>query len=384
MKISDIINELNKRRKIFWTKHADMKDAIQALDVDYNYVLKQGGKTKVFKATLIGTCKLDIEEFQWAWRSTLIPKHITEPSRLLFNFGKTKKIKEFTTPFLTVNPTLIMINNSNSTLDVDLLDTGQAPISKYSTDELICLSGMQLKAKAVVTLFFDNMEVYLAVTNSNPILELENEEEENNEPEYNDIDVCNYIARSLNDILPVNWHQSLLDAKFDKENNSFIFRIKYNFKINGKYNTLEYKTLDLKNKKRNISSALFDLINIMPSKWESMRYTLQSDSSFETNFQYSDYVWRDAYQNSYLLCDMETDHLFYTLKMAWNQMVEEKYHIQPFKEYDFLGMYSNEYFKEGIYAIIKELRNREDLFDDFKPHIKFIIESIKKDGALKK
>lgn len=56
---------------------------------------------------------------------------------------------------------------------------------------------------------------------------------------------------------------------------------------------------------------------------------------------------------------MNTHHLFYTLRMIWNHSAPSQLKIRPYKKYThFKKMYTNAYMKLAVKAIILELAQR--------------------------
>lgn len=69
----------------------------------------------------------------------------------------------------------------------------------------------------------------------------------------------------------------------------------------------------------------------------------------------SDYVEYDP-------TEMETRHLFYTLKMIWNHSAPEHLKIRPYRKYNFdTKVYTKEYIKKAVRCLSKELSSRDDM-----------------------
>jgi hypothetical protein len=73
------------------------------------------------------------------------------------------------------------------------------------------------------------------------------------------------------------------------------------------------------------------------------------------------YTWKDRYDNYYLPSEMTNQHLVYTLRMIWNHSAPKFYRMQPYKPYTFTKFYTNEYMKQSIKHLAKELSTRENL-----------------------
>ncbi len=73
------------------------------------------------------------------------------------------------------------------------------------------------------------------------------------------------------------------------------------------------------------------------------------------------YQWRDRKGNLYLPSEMETKHLFFTLLMIWNHSVPDIMRIKPYQKYQFNKFYTEEYIRDSVRHIFKELTTRKDI-----------------------
>lgn len=71
------------------------------------------------------------------------------------------------------------------------------------------------------------------------------------------------------------------------------------------------------------------------------------------------FKWRDRHGVFHSVSDMETRHLFYTLRMIWNHTVAESMQLQPYKKYAFGAFYSPDYMQRAIKHIGQELFTRD-------------------------
>lgn len=72
------------------------------------------------------------------------------------------------------------------------------------------------------------------------------------------------------------------------------------------------------------------------------------------------YQWRDRTGVFRHPCDMETRHLFHTVRMIWNHTMPEK--TDPyFRQYTFSKYYTETYMKMSVYHLLRELLNRDDI-----------------------
>lgn len=95
------------------------------------------------------------------------------------------------------------------------------------------------------------------------------------------------------------------------------------------------------------------------------------------------FQWRDRQGNFHNPSDMETKHLFFTLRMIWNHCAPEEMKIYPFQKYAFSGFYSIDYMKEAVKILSLELSKREDMTPYFKRCIEKIIGHLNIHGGLK-
>jgi hypothetical protein len=67
--------------------------------------------------------------------------------------------------------------------------------------------------------------------------------------------------------------------------------------------------------------------------------------------------------------EMETRHLFYTLRMIWNHSMPEEARSPSYKRYTFGAFYTPWYMGDAIRAIIPELQTRADLTSAWRAEI---------------
>jgi hypothetical protein len=72
-------------------------------------------------------------------------------------------------------------------------------------------------------------------------------------------------------------------------------------------------------------------------------------------------MWLDQNGGHHAPAQMDTHHLFYSIKMMWNHIVPDEYKILPYKKYR-LGpkRFTKEYCKLAVYELSKELFTRKD------------------------
>lgn len=79
------------------------------------------------------------------------------------------------------------------------------------------------------------------------------------------------------------------------------------------------------------------------------------------DYEITPFQWRDRSGKFYPPAEMETRHLFYTLKMIWNHSVPEHMKLKPYKRYTFNSFYTNEYMTKAVKALTAELKIRENI-----------------------
>ena len=72
------------------------------------------------------------------------------------------------------------------------------------------------------------------------------------------------------------------------------------------------------------------------------------------------FMWRDRHRNYHHPTQMETHHLFYTLRMIWNHSAPSRMKIRPYRKYRFSFFYSNEYMLQAVKHLLKELNSRSN------------------------
>lgn len=73
------------------------------------------------------------------------------------------------------------------------------------------------------------------------------------------------------------------------------------------------------------------------------------------------FMWKDRENQFHLIHEMDTKHLFFTLRMIWNHYTPIQMRIEPYKKYKIGTFYSKEYISDAIKHITRELGTRNDL-----------------------
>ena len=75
----------------------------------------------------------------------------------------------------------------------------------------------------------------------------------------------------------------------------------------------------------------------------------------------SHFKWRTRNNEFILPEEMETRHLFFTIRMIWNHSAPANLKLNPYHKYRFNSFYTSSYMKEAVENMIKELKKRKDV-----------------------
>lgn len=77
--------------------------------------------------------------------------------------------------------------------------------------------------------------------------------------------------------------------------------------------------------------------------------------------------------------EMETRHLFFSLRMIWNHTMPEEAHIPEGMRYSHFGpYYTEEYLKQAVKELSSELSKRNDMTPDWKRQLQSMIDKLKR------
>lgn len=83
---------------------------------------------------------------------------------------------------------------------------------------------------------------------------------------------------------------------------------------------------------------------------------------FRDHVPVAPFEWRSADGDFWAPKDMETRHVFYTVRMIWNHSVPEDMRVgRNIRLYRFGDFYTGEYMKSAVLALGRELLTRKDL-----------------------
>jgi hypothetical protein len=83
---------------------------------------------------------------------------------------------------------------------------------------------------------------------------------------------------------------------------------------------------------------------------------------FDRQLPIEAWKWRDRKGNMWLPGDMETRHLFYTVRMIWNHAVDPDMRVgENIILYNFPDVYTVQYVRTAVAILGKELLTRDDM-----------------------
>lgn len=100
----------------------------------------------------------------------------------------------------------------------------------------------------------------------------------------------------------------------------------------------------------------------------------------DTKYLDKEFQWKDIYHNFHYPKDMETRHIFFTLRMIWNHTMPQK--IGTYVIYTFSEFYTPEYFKKAIVNLAAELLTRTDLQESWKSELRAMVGIVNKQSRL--
>ena len=75
----------------------------------------------------------------------------------------------------------------------------------------------------------------------------------------------------------------------------------------------------------------------------------------------SDWTWRDRHGLFHDPRKMTTQHLYYTIRMIWNNFMPHYMRVGQVRLYRFCAFYTERYFAEAIVSLGRELHKRSDI-----------------------
>lgn len=73
------------------------------------------------------------------------------------------------------------------------------------------------------------------------------------------------------------------------------------------------------------------------------------------------FKWKDRHDVFKTPQEMDTHHLYFTLRMIWNHSAPPDMRMHPYEQYSFGPFYTFEYMSEAVKHIYRELKTRTDM-----------------------
>ena len=102
-------------------------------------------------------------------------------------------------------------------------------------------------------------------------------------------------------------------------------------------------------------------------------------TTLEGSKDITNFKWRSAGGRKYNPSEMETKHLFYTIRMIWNNFMPNPVPDNP-KFYVFGPTYTKPYMQDALISLGLELSKRKDIDDKFMKQILWMSDELKKYG----
>ena len=84
------------------------------------------------------------------------------------------------------------------------------------------------------------------------------------------------------------------------------------------------------------------------------------------------FIWRERGGNLVSVFEMETSHLFYTLRMIWNNTCPPILRVGKVKLYEFSDYYTTEYLRDAVKVMYAEIKQRSDIRADWYGELSII------------
>jgi hypothetical protein len=85
------------------------------------------------------------------------------------------------------------------------------------------------------------------------------------------------------------------------------------------------------------------------------------------------HIWKDRFNVNHIIEQMETRHLFYTVRMIWNHSAPKELKLRPYQKYNFSEFYSHDYIAGCIRNMLTELLCRSDIKFSWRQEVEFMI-----------
>ena len=88
--------------------------------------------------------------------------------------------------------------------------------------------------------------------------------------------------------------------------------------------------------------------------------------------------WRSQAGQFHLPSQMETRHLWFTLRMIWNHSAPAHARFTPYKRYKFGPFYTVEYMRDAVSCLLDELLTRTNMESKWKQELKQMLDYTQK------
>ena len=89
------------------------------------------------------------------------------------------------------------------------------------------------------------------------------------------------------------------------------------------------------------------------------------------------FKWRDRDGHFHHPSTMPTRHLFYTVRIIWNNKMPQEARFPDAKLYEFSAFYTDVYLKQAIAELVRELTRRDNLEGPWKAQLRFMYEYLR-------
>ncbi len=95
-------------------------------------------------------------------------------------------------------------------------------------------------------------------------------------------------------------------------------------------------------------------------------------------------VWKTLNDKFIPISQMDTHHLFYTVRMIWNHVVPKKFKLYSMYEYTFSSWYTKERLQQALCNMLFTLAQRSDIKSTWKAQLNYMFTCIHEPNNTKK
>ena len=89
------------------------------------------------------------------------------------------------------------------------------------------------------------------------------------------------------------------------------------------------------------------------------------------------FIWIDRFNEPHNVGQMETRHLFYTVRMIWNHSAPVALRLFPYKRYTFGARYTGSYMRDAVAAMVTELNRRHPIPVEYEQDLRVMCENLR-------